>query len=203
MEIKLDSKLFKAVNGLFLFAISLILMAANVDKLGDIHWLIGLFLMFGACSLCAAWYFDGKKDMPLALRACFYLLFAIIFFAKKEIVMDAHFFLLWGMVEAALIVYAGLQAKDAKDNYWFVAAGFGALAILLAFIGCFVAKTGVELVENAVVDAFASAFTGRGGEPSIPHLSPMVGLPLMIVALANIFPLCAQFLPKCELQLKK
>ena len=199
MELKLDAKLMKAVNGLMLFAISLILMAANIEKLGDIHWLIGLFLMFGACSLCTAWFYDGKKDMALALRACFYFLFAIVFFAKKEIVMDAHFFLLWGMIEAALVVYAGLQEKEAKGSYWYVNAGFGALALFLAFIGCFVAKNGAEILADAIQNAFASAFSG-GGDSSIPHLSLLVGLPLMIVALANIFPFCENFLPKIEIK---
>lgn len=171
MEIKLDSKLLKAVSGLFLFAISIILMAA---KDVDIHWLIGLFLMFGAFATCGAWFLDDKKDFAAAVKAGFYFLFAIVFFAKAEaMIMGYYFFILWAMIEAGLVCLDGCKKYEEKANFWFVYAGLAALAILLAFIGCFA-------IEGV-----------------------LVGLALMFVALAQVFPVCEQFLPKVEVNLKK
>jgi len=171
MEIKLDSKLLKAVSGLFLFAISIILMAADDIK---IHWLIGLFLMFGAFANCGAWFLDGKKDFATAVKAGFYFLFAIVFFAKAEaLAFGYYFFVLWAMIEAGLVCLDGCKKYEEKANFWFVYAGLAALAILLAFIGSFA-------IEGV-----------------------LIGLALMFVALAQVFPVCEQFLPKVELNLKK
>lgn len=168
MDIKLDSKLMKACSGLFLFAISIIMMALKDPSL---HWLIGLFLMFGACATCYAWLLDNKKDFAVALKAGFYLLFAIVFFAKVEaLIVGYYFFILWTMIEAGLLCMDGCKKYEEKASFWFVYAGFAALAILLAFVGCF------------AIDGI------------------LVGLALMFVSLGQVFPVCEQFLPKVELK---
>lgn len=168
MEIKLDSKLMKACSGLFLFAISIILMAANDIK---IHWLIGLFMMFGAFANCGAWYLDGKKDFAAVVKACFYLMFAIVFFAKVEaLILGYYFFVLWAMIEAGLVCQDGCKKYEEKDNFWFVYVGLAVLSILLAFISCFVLE-GI-----------------------------LIGMAMLFVSLAQVFPMCADFLPKIELK---
>lgn len=178
MEIKLDSKLFKAVNGLLLFAIALIMM------INSIGWLIGLFAMFGAFALCAAWFFDGKKDCKLATTAAIYFLFSIVFFAKEGIAFDQFFFGLWAVLEGALLVFAGLKAKEEKDNLWIVALCLGAMAILFGFIGSFL-----------IASAELSGSFGSGLSLKM-KMSPVSGLAMLFVALGYIFPFCKSFLKK-------
>lgn len=183
MEIKLDSKLMKAVAGLFLFAISIILMAADGGKLagaawsGNIHWLPGLFMMFMAFAMCGAAYLE-KFDCKLVTRACLYLLFSIVMLAKKGVAADYFFLGLWAALEGVMLVFDGLKAKEAKANLWFVQVCLGALVILFGFISCFMETKGLKL-------------------------NPMPGIAFLFAALGMIFPVCADFLPKCELKLKK
>jgi hypothetical protein len=194
MEIKLDSKLFKAVFGLFMFAIAIIFMAADYVKLAgggegvaNLGWLPGLFLMFGAFAICAAWYFEGMKDSKMATRAALYILFAIVIMAKKTVAANAQFLGLWATLEGVLLVFDGFKAKEAKANLWFVSACIGALVVLFGFIACFLDPLTKDLGFFEVVS----------------KLNPMVGIAFLFAALGNIFPMCADFLPKCDLKLKK
>ena len=193
MEIKLDSKLFKACFGLFLFAIAIIFMAADLFKLaggGDgvtnLGWLPGLFLMFGACALCAAWYLEGMKDCKLATRAGLYILFSIVIMAKKGVLGSTPLLGMWAVLEGVLLAFDGLKAKEAKANLWFVPACLGAIVILFGFIACFL---------DPVVKI-------NGFEATV-KLHPMLGISFLFAALGNIFPMCADFLPKFDVKLKK
>ena len=182
MEIKLDSKLMKAVAGLFLFAISIILMAAGADKLaGNLSFLPGLFMMFMAFAMCGAAYLE-KFDCKLVTRAALYLIFSIVMLAKKGPATDYFFLGLWAALEGVMLVFDGLKAKEAKANLWFVQACLGALVILFGFIACFLTHK-------------VSGFSVK--------LNPMIGIAFLFAALGMIFPVCADFLPKCELKLKK
>ena len=193
MEIKLDSKLFKAVFGLFMFANAIIFMAADYYKLAgggegvaNLGWLPGMFLLFGALALCAAWYFEGMKDCKLATRAALYILFAIVIMAKKHVAVDAPLLGMWAVLEGVLLVFDGFKAKEAKANLWFVGACIGAIVVLFGFIACFM---------DPVVKI-------KGWE-EVAKVHPMVGIAFLFAALGNIFPMCADFLPKFELNLKK
>lgn len=193
MEIKLDSKLFKACFGLFMFAIAIIFMAADYQKLAGVDprvsflgWLPGLFLMFGAFAICAAWYFEGMKDCKLATRAGLYILFSIVIMAKKGVLGSTPLLGMWAVLEGVLLVFDGFKAKEAKANLWFVGACLGAIVVLFGFIACFL---------DPVVKI-------NGFEETM-KLHPMLGISFLFAALANIFPMCADFLPKFELNLKK
>ena len=207
MELKLDAKLMKAVNGLMLFAIAIIYMATDLMKMvpseGEgseyIGWLPGLFLIFGACALCYGWFIDGKKDCVLATRACFYVLLAIVFFANKNVASNSLFILMWGMMEGALLLVDGLKGKEANANLWQVVAGSGALVILLAFIAMMVINE--TYYQKKMTEMIAAAMRS-GKEPGTIKMA-FEGVVLLFVALGNIFPACANFLPKCELKLKK
>lgn len=194
MEIKLDSKLFKACFGLFLFAIAIIFMAADLFKLaggGDgvtnLGWLPGLFLMFGAFALCAAWYFEGMKDCKLATRAALYILLAIVIMGKKTVAINTQLLGMWAVLEGVMLIFDGLKAKDAKANLWFVSACVGAIVVLFGFIACFMDPVTKKMLYVEVIS----------------KLHPMVGIAFLFAALGNIFPMCADFLPKFELNLKK
>jgi len=178
MEIKLDSKLMKAVNGLLLFAIALIMM------INSINWMIGLFLLIAACAQGVGAYLD-KKDCKLATSACLYFLFAIVFFAKMGIAYDPFFLGLWVMIEGALLASAGFKAKEEKDALWMVPACLGAMAILFAFISCFLDPT---------LGATGNLFSG--GISLKVKMSPVGGIALLFVALGYIFPFCKSFLKK-------
>lgn len=168
MEIKLDSKLLLAINGMFLLAIGIMLMTV-----GDLHlhWLFGLFMMFSSCAICGAWFLDGKKDFSLVVKAGFYFLFAIVFFAKMEaLILGYYFFILWAMIEAGLSALESRKLFEEKANLWFIIPGLAALAILMAFIACF--------VTNEI----------------------LLGLAFLFVALAQVFPAILPFLPKVEIK---
>lgn len=193
MEIKLDSKLFKACFGLFMFAIAIIFMAADYLKLAGVDprasflgWLPGLFLMFGAFALCAAWFFEGKKDCKMATRAALYVLFAIVIMAKKGVLGSTPLLGMWAVLEGVMLAFDGLNAKEAKANLWFVPACLGAIVILFGFIACF--------LDPVVKGDF---FNG------VIKLHPMVGVAFLFAALGNIFPVCADFLPKLDVNIKK
>lgn len=193
MEIKLDSKLFKACFGLFMFAIAIIFMAADYMKLAGVDprasflgWLPGLFLLFGACALCAAWFFEGKKDCKMATRAALYVLFAIVIMAKKGVLGSTPLLGMWAVLEGTMLAFDGLNAKEAKANLWFVPACLGAIVILFGFIACFL---------DPVVKI-------NGFEATV-KLHPMLGISFLFAALGNIFPMCADFLPKFDVKLKK
>ena len=204
MELKLDAKLMKAVNGLMLFAIAIIYMATSITKLvpqlaekdaSTIGWLPGLFLLFGACALCYGWFIDGKKDCVLATRAGFYALLAIIFFANKAVASDTGVLMIWAMMEGALLLFDGFKAKEAKANLWEAVACFGALVIVLAFIALLVINE--TYYVNKMIDA------AKAGKEIDTIKMTFEGVVLLFVALGNLFPMCADYLPKCELKLKK
>ena len=195
MELKLDAKLMKAVNGLMLFAIAIIYMATSITKLvpqlaekdaSTIGWLPGLFLLFGACALCAAWFFEGKKDCKMATRAALYVLFAIVIMAKKGVLGSTPLLGMWAVLEGTMLAFDGLNAKEAKANLWFVPACLGALVILFGFIACFLDPVLKGDLFNGVI-----------------KLHPMVGVAFLFAALGNIFPVCADFLPKFDVNIKK
>lgn len=183
MEIKLDSKLMKTLNGVILLIISIVLMAMKVDKLGDNHWLPGLFLLFGACALGAAWYLDGKKDKQSAAIACIYAFFAIVLFANKYVVLSVHLFALWAMIEGALAASASLKLKEENANLWFAPACLGALAFLLGFVACF--AMGEDFWKHLLF-----------GDAKLI----LVGIAMLFAALGHICPFCLQFMPKVEIK---
>lgn len=202
MEIKINSKAMKAFNGLMLAAIAIILMACSYSKLVDVRWLIGLFMMLGACALGFGWYADEKKDGKLAVRACFYFLFAIVFFTKKYIVFEGYFFALWAMLEGVLLFADGLKAKEEGNNSWALIAGIGALALILGFVATFVVKSAGQIVEEAFMTELQNAFSYRGGAEEIPEpkMSIVVGLSFLAVAVGNILPVLGQITPKIEVK---
>ena len=179
MEVKLNSKLLQAANGLMLFAIDIILMACEISKLtDDFHWLPALFLLFGAAALCGVWFMDQKNLKPATI-ACFYVLFAIVMFANKTVMVQPIVFAVWAMIEGGLVVANGLKLKEENFELWFVPACLGALAVLLGLIACFVMN------ENFYAKMLF------GGAKMI-----LVGLSFLFVALAQIAPFCLDFLPK-------
>ena len=173
MQLKLDSKLLKAINGLFFVAIALTLM---INSTG---WAIGLFMMLGACALGYASYLE-KCDLKLAAIALLYFLFAIVFFAKDGMELNFIFIAAWAAIEGALLAIDGMKAKEEKAAFWYVPVCLGALAILFGFIQSFVEPT-------FSVDMFAG---------SIKTKIILGGLAFLFVAIGRIFPLCEQFLPK-------
>lgn len=204
MELKLDAKLMKAVNGLMLFAIAIIYMATSITKWVPVFaekdasmlcWLPGLFLLFGAAALCYGWFIDGKKDCVLATRAGFYVMLAIAFFANKAVASDSLFLMMWAMMEGALLLLDGFKAKEAKANLWEALAGTGLLVIVLAFIAMLVINETYYM--NKIIDAAKA-----DKEPDTVKMT-FEGVVFLFVALGNIFPMCADYLPKCELKLKK
>ena len=168
MAFKLSSNLFKGVNGLFLFAISMMLM------IDSIHWLIGLFLFFGAGALCVGAWFDNK-NIKLAAIACLYFLFSIVFFVEQGIACNPYFIGLWVMLEGLALAFAGLKMKEDKAKLWFIVPAIGATAIMLAFIGCFL---GVD-------------WTWGGNVTMI-----VPGLAMLFASLGNQYLCATEFLPK-------
>jgi len=175
----------KAISGLMLFAIALIIM------INSIHWLVGLFLMLAAAAQGFGAYLD-KKDCKQATVACLYFLFAIVFFVKEGIASDMFFFGLWGMLEGILLAFFGWKLKQENANLWFVPACLGCLAVLLAFISCF--------LEPSVINLTGNFYTGLSVNLKV---SPVAGIAFIFVALGQIFPMCAGCLPKCEIKLNK
>lgn len=173
MEIKLNSKLLQAANGLMLFAIAIILMACDIMKLYDLNWLVGLFLLFGAAALGFGWFLD-KKDCRLATVACFYALFAIIFFANHASVAPL-FLAALAMVDAGVVIADSFKLKEENANLWFLPACLAALVVVLGFISCLVYK---ELFFKET----------------------LVGVAFLFLALAHIAPFCLGFLPKIEIK---
>ena len=135
MEIKLDSKLLKAVYGVMVFITSICLLAVNDPRQ---IWIVGLFMLFGAFALCGAWFLDGRKDLNLLMKSCFVLLFAVVFMSSLEaFIAGILLFLFWGMLEAAMMLNRKLEAIKAQEGYWFVYAGMICLTLLLGVIACF------------------------------------------------------------------
>lgn len=194
MEVKLNSKLLQAANGLMLFAIAIILMACDIDKLGKLHWLLGLFLLLGGGALCGAWFMEGRKNLTSAAVAGLYGLFGMVFLAKSGIAMEPYFFILWIMIEGTFIALAGLKQREENADLWYVQAGLGALILLLGFITCFVAKSSIELFVETFAGAFGSAF--GGGKAAGPKMSFLIGFDMILVALGQFVPFCMDFLPK-------
>lgn len=168
MKIELNSKLLQAVNGLFLFAIAIIFMACRPEALWyKLSWLPGLFLLFGALTLAGASYLD-KMDAKLATKAVFYFLYAILFFAVKELCLNFYLISLWAMIEAAILIQNALVMKKNAEKNWILPLAVGALIALLAYITNFVGK---------------SAFV-------------MTGVTFIFVVLGQMLPLINDYLPK-------
>ena len=170
MEIKLDAKLMKAVYGLMIFCSAVCLMAVDFRS----FWLVGMFMLFGTLAQCTAWYLDGMKDINMIIKTSFLLLFSIVFISSVESFILGYFvFVLWGMMEAALLFNQKFEAIKAQEGYWFVYAGLLCLAVLLDFVACFA------------------------------HEGVLMALPLIFVALALVFEYCEQFLPKVSVRIIK
>lgn len=137
-------------------------------------WLVGMFMLFGALTQCGAWYLDGMKDINMLIKACFLLLFSIVFISSiKAFLLSYSVFVLWGMIDAALFFNQKFEAIKAQKDYWFVYAGLLCLSVLLDSVSCFV-------IEGV-----------------------LMGLPLIFVALAMMFDYCEQFLPKVSVRISK
>jgi hypothetical protein len=170
MKIELNSKLLQAINGLFLFAIAIIFMACHPGILViKLSWLPGLFLLFGALTLAGASYLD-KMDAKLPIKAVFYFLYAILFFAVKGLCVNFYLISLWAMLEAAILIQNALVMKKNAEKNWILPLAVGALIALLAYITNFVGM---------------SAFV-------------MTGVTFIFVALGQMLPLVYGYLPKIE-----
>ena len=202
MEITLSSKWLKAFNGLVLLVVAILLMTCSYMKLSDLRWLIGLVLMLGACVLAIGWYAGAKKDGLMIAKACFYVLFAIVFFTKKHVVFEGYFFALWAMLEGALLFADGLKAKEESNDSWMLTVGVGALAIILGFVAMFTLKSGAEIVEEAFLAELRGAFSYHPKEVEVPEpkMSIVVGISFLAAAVGNIFAVLGQIAPKVEIK---
>lgn len=164
-----DPKLPKAVFGLMLFAMAIVLMATPLYKfaINDLTWLPALFMLFGGLALGAATTMEKRNQT--ALHACMYLLLSIVMFANKMF-LDPAFFLTLAMAEGAFAVLNGLKLKKANDTLWAPVAGVGALTILLGFIAA--------LVVNE------KYYAGKGFDAKMIF----EGVVLMLAGIANILP---------------
>ena len=136
MEIKLDSKLMKAVYGLMVFVSAICLLAIKDPRQ---YWLVGMFMLFGAIAHCGAWYLDGMKNINMLIKTCFLLVFSIVFISSLEAFVFSYLlFVFWGMLEAAMMLSQKFEAIKAQEGYWFVYAGMILVTLIMGFVGCFV-----------------------------------------------------------------